>query len=78
MEAAAIEAMRASPQITASQSTADLDAVAAVDEDEPRPDRQPRTARASAHSDARRMLSRSMRDGGANATATSALAQMCS
>ena len=34
------------------------------------------TARASAHSDARRMLSRSMRDGGANATATSALAQI--
>ena len=34
------------------------------------------TARASAHSDARRMLSRSMREGGANATATSALAQI--
>ena len=34
------------------------------------------TAHASAHSEARRMLSRSMRDGGANATATSALAQI--
>ena len=34
------------------------------------------TARASAHSDARRMLSRSMREGGANATATSALPQI--
>ena len=34
------------------------------------------TARASAHSDARRMLSRSMRAGGAMATATSALAQI--
>jgi hypothetical protein len=34
------------------------------------------TAQASAHNDARRMLSRSMRDGGAKATATSALAQI--
>ena len=34
------------------------------------------TARASAHSEARRMLSRSMRAGGAKATATSALAQI--
>ncbi len=34
------------------------------------------TARASAHSDARRMLSRSMRHGGAKATATCALAQI--
>ena len=38
------------------------------------------TARASAHSEARRILSRSMRQGGAKATATSAVAQilMCS
>ena len=34
------------------------------------------TARASAHSEARRILSRSMRDGGAIATATCARAQM--
>ena len=76
MEAAAIEARMASPLITALHS-------------QPismrsRPSTntswgligRPATARASAHKDARRMLSRSMRHGGANATATCALAQI--
>ena len=55
---------------------AGIDAVAAVDKDKARLTGSAATARASAHNDARKILSRSMRDGGANATATCARAQM--
>ena len=76
IDAAAIEATMPSPPITASQSQpASMRS---------RPSTKTRrgltgseaTARASAHSDARRILSRSIRAGGAIATATWARAQM--
>ncbi len=76
MEAAAIEAMMASPLITALQSQpASMRSRPSTNTSWGLTGR-PATARASAHSDARRMLSRSMRHGGAKATATWALAQI--
>src|SRR6516164_6452069 len=76
MEAAAIEAMMASPLITALQSQPVSMRSRPSTNTSWGLTGSPATARASAQSDARRMLSRSMRHGGANATATWALAQI--
>ncbi len=76
MDAAAIEAMMASPPITASQSQPTSIRSRPSTKTSRGLTGNAITARASAHSEARRMLSRSMREGGAEATATSALAQI--
>src|SRR5262252_1806685 len=76
MEAAAIEARMASPLITALQSQPISMRSRPSTNTSWGLTGRPATARASAHKDARRMLSRSMRHGGANATATCALAQI--
>ena len=55
-----------------------IDAIAAIDEDQRGFTGSASTARASAHSEARRILSRSIRAVGAKATATCALAQILS
>src|ERR1700722_1794346 len=78
IEAAAIESTKPSPPITASQSQAVSS--------RSRPSTNTClgisgsacTARLSAHSDARRILSRSIREGGAKATANDAVAQISS